>query len=107
MNYTQTFGSTNTLIGVSGIIGVGKSTLTKSLGEIGNYNVLHEPVETNEYLSKINDKQTELLLTYEEYSQVMEKLLTSVFEIQRDLKEILKEQSSLIASQPITRSKKK
>jgi deoxyadenosine kinase len=52
MNYTQTFGSTNTLIGVSGIIGVGKSTLTKSLGEIGNYNVLHEPVETNEYLSK-------------------------------------------------------
>ena len=51
-SYTATFGSNNILIGVSGIIGVGKSTLTKSLGKILDCEVLHEPVESNEYLSK-------------------------------------------------------
>ena len=50
MNYTQTFGSKNTIIGISGIIGVGKSTLTNSLGEELGFNVIKEPVETNEYL---------------------------------------------------------
>lgn len=50
MNYTQTFGSKNVIIGISGIIGVGKSTLTNSLGEELGFNVIKEPVETNEYL---------------------------------------------------------
>ena len=50
MNYTETFGSKNTIIGISGIIGVGKSTLTNSLGEELGFNVIKEPVETNEYL---------------------------------------------------------
>jgi hypothetical protein len=56
----------------------------------------------NESLCKVNDKQSELLLTYRQYSDAMEELLTSVFEIQSDLKEILKEQSSLISSQSET-----
>ena len=49
-SYTTTFGSPNILIGVSGIIGAGKSTLTESLGEIMGWNILKEPVESNEYL---------------------------------------------------------
>jgi deoxyadenosine kinase len=51
MNYSQTFGSKNNIIGISGIIGVGKSTLTKKLGEELGYDIINEPVETNEYLS--------------------------------------------------------
>jgi deoxyadenosine kinase len=51
MNYTQTFGSKNNVIGISGIIGVGKSTLTRSLGEELGFNIIKEPVETNEYLN--------------------------------------------------------
>ena len=68
-------------------------------------------LRTNEHLSKINDKQNELLSVYVQHSTVMEELLTSVFEIQIELKEILKEQSFLISSQPKviskTKSKKK
>lgn len=51
MNYTQTFGTKTSIIGISGIIGVGKSTLTKSLGEELGFNIIKEPVETNEYLT--------------------------------------------------------
>ena len=51
-SYTATFGSPNKLIGISGIIGVGKSTLTESLGSLMGSDIVREPVETNEYLSK-------------------------------------------------------
>lgn len=51
MNYTQTFGTKTSIIGISGIIGVGKSTLTNSLGEELGFNIIKEPVETNEYLT--------------------------------------------------------
>ena len=49
-SYSVTFGSTSTIIAVSGIIGVGKSTLSKELGNSLNAEVYYEPVETNEYL---------------------------------------------------------
>ena len=49
-SYTSTFGSPNILVGVSGIIGVGKSTLTESLGKIMGWDTVKEPVESNEYL---------------------------------------------------------
>ena len=49
-SYSATFGCTSTIISVSGIIGVGKSTLSKELGKIFNADVYYEPVETNEYL---------------------------------------------------------
>ena len=55
---------------------------------------------TNEYLSKANEKKTKLLLAYEQYSAALEDMLSSVFDIQKDLKEILKEQSSLIPNPP-------
>ena len=56
-------------------------------------------LRSNEYLSKANEKKTELLFAYEQYFVAQEKLLSSVFDIQNDLKEILKKQSTMISSQ--------
>ena len=54
-------------------------------------------LRANEYLSKTNEKKTVLLSVYAQYSNTLEKLLASVFDIQNDLKEILKHQSSMIS----------
>ena len=64
-------------------------------------------LRSNEYLLKANEKKTELLSAYEQYSVTLEKLIASVFGIQNDLKEILKKQSSMISSQRKKRSKTK
>lgn len=53
-------------------------------------------LRSNEHLSKTNEQKTKLLVAYEQYSAALEELLLTVFDIQKDLKEILKEQSSLI-----------
>jgi len=67
-------------------------------------------LRSNEYLLKINEKKSDLLSLYVQYSDALEVLLSSVFEIQNDLKDILKEQSSMISSQtkrqPKSKSKK-
>ena len=66
-------------------------------------------LRSNEYLKKINEKKSELLSTYEQYSKSLENTLSIVFEIQIDLKNILKEQSELISSKnkmPKRKSKK-
>ena len=63
-------------------------------------------LRSNEYLSKANEKKTELLSAYAQYSNALEKLLSTVFDIQNDLKEILKQQSSMISRRK-KRSKKK
>jgi hypothetical protein len=39
-------------------------------------------LRANEYLSKANEKKTELLTIYTQYSTALEKLLSSVFDIQ-------------------------
>jgi len=54
-------------------------------------------LRSNEYLSKTNEKKTELLSTYEQYSVALEQFLLTVFDIQNDLKEIIKQQSSMIS----------
>ena len=54
-------------------------------------------LRANEYLSKANEKKTELLSVYSQYSSSLENMLSSVFEIQNDLKDILKHQSSIIS----------
>ena len=64
-------------------------------------------LRSNVYLSKANEKKSELLDVYEQYSAALEDLLSSVFDIQKDLKDILKEQSSLIADSPKKTSKPK
>ena len=55
-------------------------------------------IRSNEYLTKVTQKQTDLLNAYSQYSEALEEMLSSVFDIQQDLKEILKEQSSLISA---------
>ncbi len=64
-------------------------------------------LRSNEYLSKANEKKTELLSAYVRYSDALEELLSTVFDIQSDLKDILKEQSSMIPSQRKKQSKVK
>jgi len=63
-------------------------------------------LRSNEYLSKTNEKKTELLSYYLQYTDALEELLSSVFDIQHDLKEILKEQSILISPSVKKQSKK-
>jgi hypothetical protein len=64
-------------------------------------------LRTNEYLLKSDQKKTNLISTYAQYSASMETLLSSVFEIQTDLKNILYEQSLMIKSQSKPKSKPK
>ena len=53
-------------------------------------------LRSNEYLKKSNEIKSELLSAYQQYSQSLENMLSTVFEIQNELKDILKEQSSMI-----------
>jgi len=64
-------------------------------------------MRSNDYLSKANEKKTDLLNIYEQYSNSLEELLSTVFDIQKDLKNILKEQSLLIYNSPKKPSKSK
>jgi hypothetical protein len=54
-------------------------------------------LRSNEHLVEVNSKRSELISSYKQYSKELEKMLATVFDIQRDLKEILKSQSSLIS----------
>ncbi len=106
-----------TKIGAEGLI----YDLRKKIQQIqGDLNQLGEPISempelitsanllrSNEYLSKANEKKTELLSAYEQYFVAMDELLLTVFDIQNDLKEILKAQSSMISSQRKKQSKAK
>ena len=53
-------------------------------------------LRSNEFLLKSDKIKTNLISLYNIYSESMNNLLSSVFEIQNDLKSILTEQSSLI-----------
>ena len=64
-------------------------------------------IRSNEYLQKANLKQSELLSIYQKYSDALEELLSTVFEIQNDLKEIVKEQSSLLSKTKRISTKRK
>lgn len=64
-------------------------------------------LRSNEYLIKANQSKTNLISAYSEYASALEELLSSVFEIQHDLKEVLKEQSQLISTKPKKQQVKK
>lgn len=66
-------------------------------------------LRSNEYLSKVSKKQSELLSAYDQYSKALEDMVGVVFAIQNDLKNLLKEQSKLIPDpkSSISKSKKK
>ena len=63
-------------------------------------------IRTNEHLSKKNSKQSELITYYDAYTHHLETLLETVFEIQDDLKNLLREQSKLIEKAPTKKTKK-
>jgi hypothetical protein len=60
-------------------------------------------LRSNEYLTKITEKQSELLFAYANYSESLEKILATVFDIQNDLKNILRAQSELIPNKKYPR----
>lgn len=53
-------------------------------------------LRSNDHLLEINLKRSELTSAYKQYSKKLEQMLATVFDIQQDLKEILKTQSTLI-----------
>ena len=79
------------------------NTVSEMPGLITSANLLR----SNEYLSKANEKKTELLSAYAQYSNALEKLLLTVFDIQNDLKEILTQQSSMISRTKRSKTKTK
>ena len=81
--------------------------LGEPVSEIPELVISANLLRSNEYLSKTNEKKTELLSAYAQYSTALEELLISVFDIQNDLKEILKKQSSMISSRSKKKSKTK
>lgn len=66
-SYTNVFGTKNYIIGISGIIGVGKSTLTNDIGNKLKCEILKEPVETNEYLSKFYEDMSKYAFQMQVY----------------------------------------
>lgn len=87
--------------------------IESELGALGAFEPSQELIESanllrsNEYLSKKTQKQAELAEAYVEYSGALEEMLSAVFEIQNDLKDVLKEQSSLLSgTRPKRRPKK-
>ncbi len=66
-------------------------------------------LRSNEYFSKVTKKQLELLSVYRQYSKALEDMVDTVFDIQNDLKNLLKEQSKLISDQKhnVSKNKKK
>jgi len=66
-------------------------------------------LRSNDHLIEINQQRSKLISAYEQYSKELEKVLAIVFDIQKDLKEILKTQTSLLSENNTkkTRTKKK
>lgn len=62
---------------------------------IGATNVLRQ----NEYLVKSDEKKTDLIAAYAEYTKQLEQIVNSLFSIQSDLKDLIKTEASLIESE--------
>ena len=81
-----------------------------SLGEFEHTPELIESanlLRSNEYLGKKTQKQAELAEAYLQYSGALEEMLSAVFEIQNGLRDVLREQSSLLSgSKPKRRQKR-
>jgi len=53
-------------------------------------------LRSNDFLNAANSKQSEIINLYEKYVKELETMLNNVFEIQMELKNILKMQTSLM-----------
>ena len=54
-------------------------------------------LRSNEHLSKVSEKQSELISAYGQYSMALEDMIEVIFDIQNDLKNLLKAQSDLMS----------
>jgi hypothetical protein len=79
--------------------------LQVELLELGNFEKdipelinLGNLIRSKEYLSKVMKKQSKLLLEYAAYAKILEGMVSTTLGIQKDLTEILKEQSKLIST---------
>jgi hypothetical protein len=61
----------------------------------------------NDHLVEVNSKNSQLISAYENYSKELEQMLATIFEIQKDLKEILKSQTALISDPKKSKTKTK
>ena|SRR5574338_1476119 len=52
----------------------------------------------NEYLTKTDAKKTEIIAAYGEYAKQLEQIVSSLFSIQSELKELIKTEAALIQS---------
>jgi len=105
-----------TEVGTGGIIYELRKQIQKINTELKNLNSSSDIPEliksanllrSNEHLVEVNLKMSELISTYKDYSKELEQMLATVFDIQQDLKEILKTQTSLISEQKKSKTKKK
>jgi phage-related protein len=75
---------------------------TQPLAEmIGSTNA----IRLSEYLSKTDAKKTELIADYVQYTKQLEQIISSLFSIQSELKNILKEETTMMES-VVTKPKK-
>lgn len=70
---------------------------------INTTNILRQ----NEYLIKTDAKKTELVAAYVDYTKQLEQITASLFSIQAELKELVKEEASLIETEPKPKKTKK
>lgn len=63
-------------------------------------------LRSNEHLTKLSKKQSELICAYDQYSKALENMIDVVFDIQNDLKNLLREQSKLIPDRPMSKKRK-
>ena len=82
--------------------------LNSSLSQIPELINSANLLRSNETLNSTLVKQSELIRMYEKYTKELETMLNNIFEIQMELKEILKLQTSMISEKsPKKKSKKK
>lgn len=80
------------------------NSLKKELTELNKPKEMPELIESanlvriNEYLKKSDSLKTQLLDVYGEYAESLEDLLSTVFDIQNELKDIIKEEAKSLSS---------
>lgn len=83
-------------------------TMHDELANLGEpSSTLSEMIDTtntlrlNEYLSKADAKKTQLISDYVQYTKQLEQIISSLFSIQAELKNILKEETSLMSEDSV------
>lgn len=93
-----------------------KSRIQKIQKELEQIGVPQEPrpeviemtnlLRSNEYLTKADEKKSELILAYGVYTKQLEQVISSMFSIQADLKDVVKTQAAIIGKRKTTKKRK-